>query len=343
MVSIILPTYNRARFLPQAFAAIRSQAWSDWELIVVDDGSTDETHTLVADFATTVSQPVEYIYQQNQGAYGARNTGLARARGRYIAFYDSDDIWLPHHLADCVTGLVAHPAVDWIYGACRVVEEGTQTILAATTFYEHGRPRPFLQLKNQATGQLHLIDDLNVTRCMLLHGLYCGLQNSVIRQRVFAAQRFEALSRNEAEDQLIVIRALVQGCRFAYMDNVHVEYRVHADNSSGAAQHSPIDKQLRIYRTLIQGFERLAEEVPLRRRERQALRQRLGREYFWHLGYALLWQHGLRREALTMFHRGLRYWPWHWALWKTYLLARIRTIGVPRVASGASEAMKRLL
>src|SRR5947207_12487932 len=88
-VSIVLPTYNRAPFLPQAFAAIQGQQWTDWELIVVDDGSTDNTPLIIADLSAELRQQVLYIYQENQGAYGARNIGLDHARSKYIAFYDS--------------------------------------------------------------------------------------------------------------------------------------------------------------------------------------------------------------------------------------------------------------
>src|SRR5437762_11880112 len=96
-VSIILPTYNRSKFLPQALASIRGQTFADWELIVVDDGSSDDTGELVRALTADVRQSVRYGYQQNQGAYAARNTGLDLARGRYVAFFDSDDVWLPHH------------------------------------------------------------------------------------------------------------------------------------------------------------------------------------------------------------------------------------------------------
>src|SRR4051794_28722003 len=85
-VSIILPTYNRARFLPQALESLRGQELTDWELIVVDDGSTDETREIIADLPRGWDRPVRYIYQENQGAYPARNVGLDHAAGRYVAF-----------------------------------------------------------------------------------------------------------------------------------------------------------------------------------------------------------------------------------------------------------------
>jgi GT2 family glycosyltransferase len=325
MVSIILPTYNRARFLPSAFDAIRAQHLEDWELIVVDDGSNDGTRSLVFDLGQGITQPLRYVFQENQGAYAARNTGLDWAQGRYVAFYDSDDVWLPHHIADCVMALEANPDVDWVYGACRMVEFSSGMILAPTTFYEGDRRRPFLGLRTRQVGRLHVIEDPDANRVMILHGLFCGLQNSVIRRRVFEAERFCVRHRHETEDQLIVMRALAAGARLAYFDQVHVVYHVHPDNSSAASGGS-LDKLVQITQQLVLALEELGQQVRLNGPERRALRRRLAREYFWHLGYALLWQHGNRRGALEMYRRALQAWPWDLWCWKTYMLATIRTI-----------------
>src|SRR5215510_9484689 len=97
LVSIILPTFNRAQFLREAFASIGAQSFRNWELIVVDDGSTDDTKDVVEEWKQGVTQAVTYVKQANKGAYGARNTGLDHASGEYVAFFDSDDLWLPHH------------------------------------------------------------------------------------------------------------------------------------------------------------------------------------------------------------------------------------------------------
>jgi glycosyltransferase involved in cell wall biosynthesis len=324
-LSIILPTYNRARFLPWAFQAIEGQGYRDWELIVVDDGSTDDTRALVTELGRGWPQPVRYVYQENRGAYGARNAGLDLARGEYIAFYDSDDVWLPHHLRDCVRALEAHGDLDWVYGACRMVDFATGRELAPNTFYIDGRPRPFLKLRTRPVGRLRIIEDPDAKRAMILHGLLCGLQNSVIRRRVFADRRFCVRPRHEAEDQLVVVRALAAGHRLAYYDRVHVVYHVHGGNSSAAGSGSSLEKRLRIMEELTRGYEELRGQVRLTPAEGRALGRRLGREYFWNLGYALLWQNGRRGEALAMFRRGLRAWPWDIGCWKTYALARLRT------------------
>ncbi len=131
------------------------------------------------------------------------------ASGRYIAFFDSDDRWLPHHLQNCVDALEWNPVVDWVYGACRIVDHATGRTIEGSTFHPGGQKRRFLKLRTHRSGPLRIVVDQEVKRCMILYGLYSGLQNSVIRRRLFdAGQRFEAASRNEAEDQLFVIRSL---------------------------------------------------------------------------------------------------------------------------------------
>jgi glycosyltransferase involved in cell wall biosynthesis len=89
--SVIIPTYNRLNFLTNAIKSIRGQTYDGYEIIVVDDGSTDGT----PDYLATVGNEVKWLRQENRGPAAARNLGAAKARGSYIAFLDSDDIWFP--------------------------------------------------------------------------------------------------------------------------------------------------------------------------------------------------------------------------------------------------------
>ena len=90
LVSVILPFYNRQHTLYNSILSILNQSFSDFELILIDDGSTDSSCEIVNHFS---DKRIRYIYQNNQGACIARNTGISLARGEYIAFQDSDDIW----------------------------------------------------------------------------------------------------------------------------------------------------------------------------------------------------------------------------------------------------------
>jgi glycosyltransferase involved in cell wall biosynthesis len=326
LVSIILPTYNRAKFLPQAFESIKAQQYADWELIVVDDGSTDNTRELVEELTRGWPQPVRYHWQENQGAYGARNTGLDLARGKYVAFFDSDDIWLPHHVGDCVAALKDHPDVDWAYGACRMVDWDTKRTLTPNTFRVDGKPRELMRLRYRESGKFRVIDDPNALRVLITAGFYCGLQNSVIRRQVFDRMRFETRFRNEAEDVLAAIRVMIAGFRFGYFDNVHVVYHVHEHNSSAAGTGLAFEKSLKVHRAMIEGMENLIGTVRLSRAEVMALRWSFHQLCFWKVGYSLLWQHDRRAEALQQFRRGLRVYPWSLAGWKTYIACRLRSL-----------------
>ena len=203
LVSVVLPTFNRSRFLPAAFEAIRAQGIDSCEVVVVDDGSTDDTRELAAAFSSSSTLPVRYIYQANQGAYGARNTGIDTAQGKYVAFYDSDDVWLPQHLSTCVAALEQYEDVDWVYSASEIVDLESGTILDPNCFYEGKTPRPFMRLAHETRGNLNVITDAGAIRCQIEHGLDRGLQNSVLRRRVFERLRLAAEARNEAERSVV--------------------------------------------------------------------------------------------------------------------------------------------
>ncbi|RJP31666.1 MAG: glycosyltransferase family 2 protein [Phycisphaerales bacterium] len=97
-VSIILPTLNRARLLERAIRSVFVQTCRDWELIVVDDGSSDDTQAVVEAAAARTDRPVRYFHQENAGSSAARNRGIDAARGRFVAFLDSDDEYMPAKL-----------------------------------------------------------------------------------------------------------------------------------------------------------------------------------------------------------------------------------------------------
>src|SRR4051794_40424384 len=104
-VSVLVPTYQRRADVGRAVRSILAQAYRDFEVIVVDDGSTDGTEEEIARVG------VRYLWQENRGVSAARNAGLRVARGRIVAFLDSDNTWFPDHLDVVVGALEVHPSV----------------------------------------------------------------------------------------------------------------------------------------------------------------------------------------------------------------------------------------
>jgi glycosyltransferase involved in cell wall biosynthesis len=127
LVSVLLPVYNRAASVARAIESVLAQSFRDFELIVVDDGSTDGSRAAVEAFGARV----HVIAGPNRGAYAARNTALRHARGELIAFIDSDDVWLPNRLAAQVP-LMRRPEVGLVFGDARVV--GPSAGAASTMF-----------------------------------------------------------------------------------------------------------------------------------------------------------------------------------------------------------------
>lgn len=123
-VSIIIIFLNEARFLAEAIASVHAQSYADWELILVDDGSTDASSAIARDAAD--GDRVRYVSHPdhaNRGMSASRNAGIAAARGAFIAFLDADDVWLPHKLVEQIAVLDATPEADMVYGRTLIWHE----------------------------------------------------------------------------------------------------------------------------------------------------------------------------------------------------------------------------
>lgn len=118
--SIITTTYNRAGLLVRALDSLMAQTEIDWEAIVVNDGSTDETHQIVWSYLKKDSR-MKYVFQPNQGFIRGKNTGIGLARGRYLTFLDSDDAYAPTHLSTRKTILEEDPELDLLHGGVRII------------------------------------------------------------------------------------------------------------------------------------------------------------------------------------------------------------------------------
>lgn len=111
--SVVIPAYNAAAYIEKALESVRSQTFTDYEVIVVNDGSADDTGSVLSAYGRRFDQfPLTVVAQANKGIGGARNSGLFRAKGEFIAFLDSDDSWYPEKLQNVFDFLQAHQDVD---------------------------------------------------------------------------------------------------------------------------------------------------------------------------------------------------------------------------------------
>jgi glycosyltransferase involved in cell wall biosynthesis len=116
LTTVVIPCYNQARFLSEAIESVLAQTHPYFEIIVVDDGSTDDTARIAASF-----DRVRCLKQRNRGLAVARNTGFKAARGNYVVFLDADDRLLPNALKDWVDSLGANPECAFVYGHAKLI------------------------------------------------------------------------------------------------------------------------------------------------------------------------------------------------------------------------------
>src|SRR5215212_3295723 len=120
LVSIIIPFLNAGKFIQEAIDSVFAQTYDNWELLLVDDGSTDASREIALLLATQHPVKVRYVEHndhENRGACASRNLGVRNAQGEYIALLDADDVWLPHKLERQLAILDSYPEAAMVYGA----------------------------------------------------------------------------------------------------------------------------------------------------------------------------------------------------------------------------------
>ena len=121
-ISVVLCTYNRVKYLKTCIDSVINQSFADWELVIVDDGSHDETFTLVDSYLQQFPN-IRYLKHQNRKLGYSKNAGVQASFGKYITFIDSDDAYKPNHLQTRLEYMQAHPEVDLIQGGFYSEEE----------------------------------------------------------------------------------------------------------------------------------------------------------------------------------------------------------------------------
>ncbi|MCB0207878.1 MAG: glycosyltransferase [Anaerolineae bacterium] len=208
-VSVIIPAYNQGDYLAEAIESVLTQTYPHFEIVVVDDGSTDNT----AEVAQSYSDPrVRYIYRENGGLSAARNTGLEHASGELITFLDSDDLFLPEKLSVLITAMDNNPAVGLAAGQAIMIDDQSRRLDKMID-----SPLP----ENQA--QLLLGNPIHV--------------GSVVVKREWLAQvePFDESFR-ACEDWDMWIRLAKAGCQMCWLPVPVSLYRVHAAQMTRGAE-----------------------------------------------------------------------------------------------------------
>jgi glycosyltransferase involved in cell wall biosynthesis len=140
-VDIIIPAYNAAKYLPTAIASVLGQTFEDWRILLIDDGSTDNTAEVVAPFIQQLGPKLQYIKQPNSGLPAARNTAIRNSSSEFLALLDADDVWLPCRLFESVKYFENHPQVGLSYSFVEIIDSTGETIKICDNIQEHAEGR----------------------------------------------------------------------------------------------------------------------------------------------------------------------------------------------------------
>jgi len=166
-VSVIIPTYNYGKYIEKAIDSVLAQTCQDFEIIVVDDGSTDNTREIIE---ARYKDKVRYFYQENKGAPVARNHGLREARGEFVVFLDADDWLMPEALLSRLEYLKEHSDCGWVYGPCYYHDEYGKDVTKRFYLYPfaYGSRRGGNILGHMLLGELIHTPTVMINRDLLL-------------------------------------------------------------------------------------------------------------------------------------------------------------------------------
>lgn len=205
-VSVVIPTYNHARYLRSALNSVIGQSYPNLEVLVIDDGSTDDTVAVLKPYQSHIN----YIYKKNGGTASALNLGLSRATGKYICWLSADDVFLEHKVAKQVALMESNPSLGFSYTSFEVIDgEGKK---------QYDAHSPYFPDKQELVRKL-------------MEGCFINGSSVIMRRSALESTGYFDESLPQAHDFDLWLRLLRQyACGF--LDEILLAYRWHGQNMS---------------------------------------------------------------------------------------------------------------
>ncbi len=256
LVSVVIPTYRRAAFLRRAIESVLAQTYPPVEVIVVEDGSRD-----AGNVASSFGERVRYVWQENQGAAVARNTGAAGARGAWIALLDDDDYWVPDKLERQMALVDAFPSIGFVHANYFWVRDGKR------------EPRP--------ERRVHAVPSGWVTQELILSRFSINTSTALIREDVFRRVGGFNPAYRVVQDYDLWIR-LSQVCQFGYLAAPLACYEVDIEEEPAVLCRKSLTN-VAILQTFVQANRDLCRTWPqaLLRRRFHRVHLRCAQRHLW--------------------------------------------------------------
>ncbi|QDS88344.1 GalNAc(5)-diNAcBac-PP-undecaprenol beta-1,3-glucosyltransferase [Rosistilla ulvae] len=317
-ITVIIPTFNRERWLPRSIASVQNQTFQDWELLVVDDGSTDQSMALLESFAAEDARIQVLRNCRGKGVSGARNTGIDAARGDYVAFLDSDDEWMPSHLEKSLV------ALDQYDGAVQACSASAERRLEATGETFGASLGVGGELNPDGVGEQVVLQAAEVLESYIQGKGPLEIQTFVIRREALGDTRFPEDLRI-GEDGFFFASLADRGLGVLRLFDPHAIMWAHdANTTSAGGRQLSAHELIRLYEDLEGLGEKTLASFELTVDQRRRIRHMMAAGRFWQIGYHGHLQQKHYAEARSCFRRAMRWEPRNLRFWKTYLLSYLR-------------------
>ncbi|HBC47709.1 MAG TPA: hypothetical protein DEO84_02180 [candidate division Zixibacteria bacterium] len=304
LISVIIPTYNSAVYIEEALKSIFEQTYQDFEIIIVDDGSTDNTRQILRKYG----ERIQYIFQANGGPSSARNNGIRKARGKYIAFLDADDRWLPTKLQKQLSIFERNNTIGMVTtGACSFDEKG---------------------VFGYSTNKRATLMQGNIARNIFLHS-NIGTPTVLVKKEVFDKIGLFEENIRQSEDDNMWIR-IAANYDVELIDEALIQVRNHPSRMT--LNRTELLESVQASIDLLK--TKYGEKV--RRSIESAVPIKLAHLQFA-VGYGF-YENGFYKEARKAFAKGAYYRFWYWKN-PVYLLITF----IPKSVIGLLRSLKRKL
>jgi glycosyltransferase involved in cell wall biosynthesis len=322
-ITCVVPTYNRARTLATAINSVERQTVQDWELVVVDDRSNDNTAALVQSY---VERDCRIRYTRNanrQGPAGARNFGAGQARGDWIAFLDSDDEWKPDFLQQMITTMEENPIIDLLMGD--VEQVGGDQVLVHSYVHEQGRI--LVEQSVPIGNHLRLLTEEGLLLSVINNLYPFFIQASLSRKARIMEQPFKEELLG-VEDIYYFLEAVSKRWTIGYLDKVVLRYHIHENNISNVNNQQGLNavKNIDRGRELVKLWTMASQEIRCSRSEKDAMRRRLAGIFGWSLAYHGYCRSGNYWQGFRCSLNAIRLHPFHRSYWKLAGMSAARAL-----------------
>ena len=216
LVSIIIPAYNAAQYVVEAVESALAQTYKNCEVVVVDDGSTDNTRSILAPYVE--SGRIKYVYQPNAGLSAARNMGIKSSKGEYVALLDADDVFLPEKIERQVAYLESHPECDICY--CDLYH-----------FWD-SEPKKLLKLNYDYYSGNDVLPNI-------IKRNFVAPLTMVVRRSVFDRFGLYDEKFRRSEDLEFLVRILARGARICFLDEILAKLRLRREGNLQSFKSQP--------------------------------------------------------------------------------------------------------